>query len=289
MPQHIASSAPARLLAGVAAVACLVPVLSACGASYPVTSPKAARDAAKGVPAAPATPAVTGRARTGVGAAPGSAAAIAAGRPGAVDCRKVKCVALSFDAGPSPYTPAVLKSLEKYHAHATFMTLGKNHVLKHPDLVRQEAAAGMEIGNHTWTHQILTKIKPAEARRELKLDQDAVKKITGKAPTLMRPPQGRTDEDVTKVCRELGLSQVLWSVTAKDYKTKDSAVIRQRVLEQTRRDGIILLHDIYPGTAPALPGILSALDQKGYTVVTVSQLLWPAKPVPGEVYRPDKP
>ncbi|MCF3960736.1 polysaccharide deacetylase family protein [Streptomyces fuscigenes] len=286
MRQHItAPKAPARLLAGLVAAGCLVPVLAGCAASYPVTSPKAARDGAKPAGAAP----VTGRARTGIGAAPGSAAAVAAGKPGAVDCRKAKCVALSFDAGPSQYTPQVLKTLEKYHAHATFMTLGKNHVLKHPDLVRQEAAAGMEIGNHTWTHQILTDIDPAEARKELKLNQDAVKKITGTAPTLMRPPQGRTNEDVTKICRELGLSQVLWSVTAKDYKTRDSAVIKQRVLDQTRRDGIILLHDIYPGTAPALPGILSALDAKGYTVVTVSQLLWPAAPEPGEVYRPDKP
>jgi peptidoglycan-N-acetylglucosamine deacetylase len=287
MPHHIAApSARIRLLAGAVAVGCLAPVLGACAASYPVTSPKAARDAAKSLPA---TAAATSSAGSAAEAAPGTPAAIAAGAPGAVDCRKAKCVALSFDAGPSQYTPQVLKTLEKYHAHATFMTLGKNHVLKHPDLVRQEAAAGMEIGNHTWTHQILTKIEPSEARKELKLNQDAIKKITGKAPTLMRPPQGRTDEDVTKVSRELGLSQVLWSVTAKDYKTKDSAVIEQRVLDQTRRDGIILLHDIYPGTAPALPGILSALDHKGYTVVTVSQLIWPAKPKPGEVYRPDKP
>ncbi|MEW2549241.1 polysaccharide deacetylase family protein [Streptomyces sp. NPDC047002] len=277
-----ARPAALRLLAAALAAGCLVPALGACGASYPVTSPKAARGAAGSAPAGATAPGPT---------APGRAAtaAVAAGLPGAVDCRRARCVALSFDAGPSRYTPAVLKALAKYHAHATFMTLGKNHVLKHPDLVRQEAAAGMEIGNHTWTHRILTRIKPAEAREELERDQDAVKKITGRAPTLMRPPQGRTDEDVTRVCRELGLSQVLWSVTAKDYKTRDSALITRRVLQQTRRDGIILLHDIYPGTAPALPGILSALDAKGYTVVTVSQLLWPATPKPGEVYRPDRP
>ncbi|WP_030897384.1 polysaccharide deacetylase family protein [Streptomyces sp. NRRL F-5126] len=285
MSQHISMpSAAARLVAGIAVAGCLVPALSACGASYPVMTPKDARDAAgsAGRSAAAKPPAASGSSAA-------EAATLAAGRPGAVDCRKVKCVALSFDAGPSKYTPAVLKALKKYHAHATFMTLGKNHVLVHPELVRQEAAAGMEIGNHTWTHKILTKVKPAEARKELELNQKAVKKITGTAPTLMRPPQGRTNEDVTKVCRELGLSQVLWSVTAKDYKTKDSAVIKKRVIDQTRRDGIILLHDIYPGTAPALPGILAELDHRGYTVVTVSQLLWPAKPKPGEVYRPDKP
>lgn len=57
-----------------------------------------------------------------------------------------------------------------------------------------------------------------------------------------------------KICREMGLSEVLWSVTAKDYKTYDPKVIKERVLKQSSRDGIILLHDLYPGTVPAVPG-----------------------------------
>ncbi len=102
----------------------------------------------------------------------------------------------------------------------------------------------------------------------------------------MRPPQGRTNEDVSQVSKELGLAQVLWSVTAKDYQTTDSKLITKRVLDQTERDGIILLHDIYKGTVPAVPGIIKQLKQRGYTIVTVSQLLSPAKPQPGMVYRP---
>ncbi len=89
-----------------------------------------------------------------------------------------------------------------------------------------------------------------------------------------------------KICKELGLAEVLWSVTAKDYTTNDSALITKRVLEQSSRDGIILLHDIYAGTVPAVPGIIDALKERGYVFVTVPQLLAPGKAEPGKVYRP---
>ncbi|MEU2526953.1 polysaccharide deacetylase family protein, partial [Streptomyces sp. NPDC013087] len=83
-----------------------------------------------------------------------------------------------------------------------------------------------------------------------------------------------------------GLSQVLWSATAKDYSTNDSALIRKRILDQAGKDGIILLHDIYEGTVPAVPGIIDTLKERGYTFVTVPQLMAPAEPRPGTVYRP---
>lgn len=208
-------------------------------------------------------------------------------KAGAVDCSKAKCVALTFDAGPSENTPRLLDILKKENAHATFFMLGKNHVLKHPDMVRRIAAEGHELANHTWTHKILTKSDDDEVRDEITRTQDAVAKITGsKQPLLMRPPQGRTDDRVTKICRELGIAQVLWSVTAKDYQTTDSALITKRVLDQVDRDGIILLHDIYKGTVPAVPGILEGLKKRGYTVVTVSELMAPGKPEAGKVYKP---
>ncbi|MFG2528444.1 polysaccharide deacetylase family protein [Streptomyces sp. NPDC048516] len=205
---------------------------------------------------------------------------------GDVDCRKAKCVALTFDAGPSEHTHRLLDILKKEKVHATFFMLGQNHVDKRPAEVKRIDAEGHELANHTWSHQILTDIKPEEATRELSRVQDAVRKITGKTPKLMRPPQGRTDENVSGISKRLGLAQVLWSVTAKDYQTNDPALITKRVLDQTERDGIILLHDIYKGTVPAVPGILKELKKRGYTVVTVSQLLSPAKPEPGMVYRP---
>ena len=205
---------------------------------------------------------------------------------GNVDCRKAKCVALSFDGGPSPTTPKLLDILEQDGLHATFFVQGKGHIAKYPDILRRIADEGHEIGNHTWTHPRLTDLDEADARQELTRTQDAIERITGTRPVLMRHPEGRTNRKVAKTCRDLGLAQVLWSVTAKDYETTDSALITKRVLDQTHRDGIILLHDLHKGTVPAVPGILKALKQRGYTIVTVSQLLAPAKPQPGMVYRP---
>ncbi|MGW7542483.1 polysaccharide deacetylase family protein [Streptomyces sp. NPDC054770] len=205
---------------------------------------------------------------------------------GPVDCRRAKCVALSFDGGPSPTTPRLLDILRQRGLHATFFVQGKGHISKYPDILRRIAEDGNEIGNHTWNHRRLTDLDEADARQELARTQDAIERITGVKPVLMRPPEGRTNRKVAKVCRDLGLAQVLWSVTAKDYETTDSALITKRVLDQTHRDGIILLHDLHKGTVPAVPGILTALEQRGYTIVTVSQLLAPAKPQPGMVYRP---
>ncbi|NEE07836.1 polysaccharide deacetylase family protein, partial [Streptomyces sp. SID7499] len=81
---------------------------------------------------------------------------------------------------------------------------------------------GHEVANHTWTHKVLTNQKPDAIRAELEKTQLAIEKITGKKPTLMRPPQGRTDDTVSDISKDLGLSQVLWSATAKDYSTNDS-------------------------------------------------------------------
>lgn len=222
--------------------------------------------------------------------APGSARAEAAsdakGSFGSVDCRKAKCIALTFDAGPGKDTPRLLDILEEKKVPATFFLLGRDHVLKHPDTVRRIAAEGHEVANHTWSHEILTDRKPDEIRAELKRTQDAIAAITGTKPRLMRPPEGRTDDTVSEISKELGLSQVLWSTTAKDFSTNDSALIRKRTLDQAGKDGIILLHDIYEGTVPAVPGIIDTLKERGYTFVTVPQLMAPAEPRPGTVYRP---
>ncbi|MBM7441296.1 peptidoglycan/xylan/chitin deacetylase (PgdA/CDA1 family) [Streptomyces sp. HB132] len=223
---------------------------------------------------------------TAPGSARAGAAADAKGAFGQVDCRKAKCIALTFDAGPAKDTPRLLDVLKEKKVPATFFLLGENHVLKHPETVRRIAAEGHEVANHTWSHQILTEKKPAEIRAELERTQLAIEEITGKRPRLMRPPQGRTDDTVSGVCEELGLSQVLWSATAKDYSTNDSALIRKRILDQAGKDGVILLHDIYKGTVPAVPGIIDTLKERGYTFVTVPQLMAPAEPVPGTVYRP---
>ncbi|MDK1345585.1 polysaccharide deacetylase family protein [Streptomyces sp. 378] len=208
-----------------------------------------------------------------------------AARLGAVDCRGVKCIALTFDAGPSEHSARLLDILKEKQVPATFFLLGKRHIEKYPELVRRMADEGHEVANHTWDHKILTKLRPEEIREELERPNEEIARLTGRRPTLMRPPQGRTDDTVHAVCRELGLSEVLWSVTAKDYQTTDSDLITRRVLDQSSRDGIILLHDLYDGTVPAVPGIIDALKERGFVFVTVPQLLAPGMAEPGEVYR----
>ncbi|WP_435881299.1 polysaccharide deacetylase family protein [Streptomyces bobili] len=208
-----------------------------------------------------------------------------AARFGTVDCREAKCVALTFDAGPSENSARLLDILKERQVPATFFLLGRNHIEKYPQLVARMADEGHEVASHTWDHRILTELEPGEIREELERPNREIERLTGRRPTLMRPPQGRTDDTVHEVCRELGLAEVLWTVTAKDYTTQDSALIRRRVLDRTERDGIILLHDIYAGTVPAVPGIIDALKERGYVFVTVPQLLAPGRAEPGKVYR----
>ncbi|WP_327357999.1 polysaccharide deacetylase family protein [Streptomyces sp. NBC_01304] len=205
--------------------------------------------------------------------------------PDAVNCAKAECIALTFDGGPGPYTAKLLDVLKEKDVPATFFLLGKKHIDRHPDLVRRIADEGHEVANHTWTHPRLTEVDAGQVREELERTQRELVKLTGKEPTLMRPPQGRTDEDVAKICKELGLAQILWSTTAKDYSTNDSGLIKERTLGQADRDGIILLHDIYKGTVAAVPGIIDELKQRGYTFVTVPPLLAPGTAEPGKVYR----
>lgn len=278
MPQHppttrvrrTAARAPRpRALAAALATAALAAGLSGCN-GYQATSPAAARKQAP---------------------AHGAAAAFAQGPDGPVDCRKLKCVAITFDTGPSIRTPQILSILRRYHAHATFFTIGRN-VMKYPATARAMAAQGNEMETLTWDHQILTSINADDVRKEIVQGRAAVQQVTGRVPTLLRPPQGRTSSSITAICRSLGMAEVEWTATASDFETTDPALITQRILDQTKPDGIILLHDHvdptnhgYNGTVAALPGIISALQARGYTFVTVSQLLAPGTPQPGRVYQ----
>ncbi|MFD5816682.1 polysaccharide deacetylase family protein [Streptomyces sp. NPDC127038] len=203
---------------------------------------------------------------------------------GQVDCRKVKCIALTFDGNPGEPTDRLMDLLKEYKASSTFFLEGRR-IHEFPYVVRRMAREGHEIGDHTWTHAVLTDVSDAQIRDELRRTARAVSRITGTEPTLMRPPQGRTDDRVSKVSKELGMAQVLWTVTAKDYETDDAALITRRVLAGAGRDGIILLHPLHKGTVPAMPSILKSLSKQGYTFVTVSQLLAPSKAEPGKIYR----
>ncbi|WP_030038011.1 polysaccharide deacetylase family protein, partial [Streptomyces resistomycificus] len=166
------------------------------------------------------------------------------------DCEKVKCIALTFDDGPAvPETATLLTYLTQNNARATFFTVGQN-VAAHPDLVRAEARAGNEVGNHSWSHPDLTKLTAGQVAYQLNRTSAAIKDATGKAPTLFRPPYGAVNSTVR---RATGLSPVLWTLDTEDWKYPDAAKVAQSVVGKVKRNDVVLMHDIHPTSVAAVP------------------------------------
>lgn len=186
---------------------------------------------------------------------------------------KGKYVALTFDDGPSAeVTPRVLEILKQYNAKATFFMLG-SQVSYHPEIAKRVADAGHEIGNHTEQHQDLTKLGPDGIRREINSTSDKIANVTGVRPYLVRPPYGAHNENVRHVAANQGDSIILWSVDSLDWKSRNAAAINREIGQQLTSGAIVLMHDIHPTTADALPELMKTLHQQGYQFVTVSQLL----------------
>jgi peptidoglycan/xylan/chitin deacetylase (PgdA/CDA1 family) len=200
-----------------------------------------------------------------------------------VDCDDTKCVALTFDDGPIEDTARLLKMLDEYNAKATFFVVGKM-VEENPSMVKREAAAGHEIGNHSWSHANLTAMSDGAIRSELSRTQKAVEKAAGVTPTLFRPPYRFTNRRVAAVAKSFHLPQILWQVDSEDWKNRNADVLVRRVLAGTRRGGVVLMHDIHPTSISAVPRILSELARKGFRFVTVSELLLGRKIKPGREY-----
>lgn len=198
-----------------------------------------------------------------------------------VDCRVAKCVALTFDDGPGPYTEKLLGILARRRTRATFFVLGRQGLV-YPKLVAMEAAAGHEIGNHTTTHRQLTGLGPAEIRAELERTDAVVRKVVGHAPRVMRPPYGAHNKTVDAQIR---VPIILWDVDTLDWKTRSTRATVDAVRRDARRGSIILVHDIHKSTVAAVPAIVDDLKARGFTLVTVSELLRSKSPKPGVAYR----
>ncbi|WP_226658092.1 polysaccharide deacetylase family protein [Guptibacillus hwajinpoensis] len=184
-----------------------------------------------------------------------------------------KYVALTFDDGPNPdVTPRVLKILKQHDAKATFFMLG-SQVEKHPSLAAKVAQDGHEIGNHTDRHINLTKLEKSQLVKEVLNSRQEIEKATGQTPTLIRPPYGEMNSEVEQVAKINGSSLILWSVDSRDWKSKNAKAINEVVLKEVVSGSIILLHDVHPTTAEALPKLITTLKEEGYHFLTVSQLL----------------
>jgi peptidoglycan/xylan/chitin deacetylase (PgdA/CDA1 family) len=160
-------------------------------------------------------------------------------------------VGLTFDDGPSATTNQLLAALTSHHLRATMFDQG-NNAEANPGLVRAEKRAGMWIGNHTFTHPHLTQLGEPGTFEEIASTQWVLRDITGREPTLFRPPFGETDDQVRADEDRIGLLEVLWTVDSQDWNgaTVDQIVAAAHAL---RPGGIILMHDWPPNTIQAVP------------------------------------
>lgn len=209
-------------------------------------------------------------------AAPGESAA-PLGAQGSVDCAKMSCVALTFDDGPGKDTARLLDMLKREDAVATFFVLGQSAKV-HPKVVKRIAAEGHEVGSHTYSHKQLTKLDVAGQKQEIDRGNEQIK-AAGVTPTLFRPPYGAYNA-TTKA--EAGLPIIMWDVDTMDWKTRSTEKTIQEVERSTKAGSIVLMHDIHSPTVDAVPTIIKKLRAKGFTLVTVSDLLG-AKAKPGAV------
>jgi peptidoglycan/xylan/chitin deacetylase (PgdA/CDA1 family) len=199
-----------------------------------------------------------------------------------VDCAQVKCVALTFDDGPTPYTDRLLDILSANKAKATFFELG-NKVAANPAGAKHVVDAGMEIGNHTWEHPNMTTLPPADVPDQLSRANDAIAAATGVTPKLWRPPGGLTDAGVNEQAAKIGLAGILWDVIPYDWiNDSNTAASRYLLMTQIKPGSVVLLHDTYSSTVDLVYQFIPVLKANDYHLVTVSQLLGPR--AAGSVY-----
>lgn len=195
----------------------------------------------------------------------------------------MKRAALTFDDGPSAWTPSVLELLHEHGARATFFLIGAR-VRERPETARAVRAAGHELGSHTLSHPRLTELGDDEIRAEIAGGLEAIDEVLGERPRLFRAPGFHADARVLRIVSELELDPVFADVDPEDWRRdKDSHTIFRLVLAGLRPGAIVDLHDGYPPpptsarddctpTLEALEHLLPCLRTEGYELVTVSEL-----------------
>jgi len=194
--------------------------------------------------------------------------------------RGSKQIALTYDDGPNdPHTLKLLDVLAKHSVRATFFMIGR-YVRQRPDIARVVAQAGHVIGNHTFTHPLLTFKSAAQTRAELLDCRSALQDAIGEHSNLFRPPFGGRRPATLRIVRELGLETVMWNVTGYDWNAPPAAVIERKVERQMRGGDVILLHDgghkamgaDRAQTVIATENLIRRYHDQGYDFVTVEEL-----------------
>jgi peptidoglycan/xylan/chitin deacetylase (PgdA/CDA1 family) len=195
--------------------------------------------------------------------------------------RGTKQLALTYDDGPNdPHTLRLLEVLARHNLRATFFLIGR-YVRQRPEIVREVVKAGHVVGNHTFTHPMLTFKSEAEIRKELADCRAALQDVIGEHSNLFRPPFGGRRPAVLRIVRELRLEPVMWNVTGYDWNAPPAPVIERKVTKQMRGGDVILLHDgghremgaDRSQTVIATNRLITDHLAEGYEFVTILQMM----------------
>lgn len=179
-------------------------------------------------------------------------------------------IALTFDDGPNHNTSKILDILEKYSIKATFFILGTN-IKGNEKIIARMNRLGNEIGNHMYSHKLLTKLSKEKISNEIKQVDDLIFNIIGEYPTLIRPSYGTYNKKVKSL---IDRPIIIWNIDTLDWKSHNSQKISNKVLKKASDGDIVLMHDIYNATANSLEIIIPKLLEKNFQFVTVSELLY---------------
>ena len=185
-----------------------------------------------------------------------------------------KVIAITFDDGPHPQiTPQLLKILKEKQVKATFFVLGKN-AAAWPNIVRQAAQEGHEIGSHAYSHDLLNKMTATDYGEELDRTNQIIRELV-KEPAVFRPPGGAWNDVIAITAQLRGQATILWSIDSGDWRRPRVGKVVQTVIDRAKPGSIVLMHDGQPGlpTPEALSIIIDKLMEKGYKFVTVSELM----------------
>lgn len=184
-----------------------------------------------------------------------------------------KVIAISFDASwGADKTIAILDILDQYDVKTTFFLVG-GWVDKYPDMVREIAARGHEIGNHSNTHPQMSKLSESAIQKELSDMSDKVQALTGVRPTLFRPPYGDYNDRVIQVARREGYEAVQWSIDSLDWKDRGTQDIIKQCTYRVDPGDIVLFHNDSNDIVNALPTVIQHYQGLGYKIIPVSQIL----------------
>ena len=188
--------------------------------------------------------------------------------------REEKVCAITFDcAWGTEHTDGILNALEASNVKATWFMV-EFWTEKNSAYVARIDSKGHSIGTHSSTHSYMSKQNAEEIKNELTTSSEAIKSITGKDVELFRPPYGDYDDELIKTAGEMGLYTIQWDVDSLDWKDLSSTDIAMRVINSVKNGSIILMHNNGLHTAEAVPIILETLKNRGYSFVTVDELIY---------------